>query len=221
MLKETTTYFGVGKQTILESFLPDKKFKLVLNIQIFLIYFLIFWGAYISFYFGGIAAVFEGPYTWASWALFLFYIILGISFPIYLIIVICIIPYYRSINYSFTTQEIIVNIGFINKKTKIVPYRNITNFVMKRGLLYRLVGGENFGVILIETAGQGPQQKHPEQRLVGVTNVAEYSQKIQDILSKMKGQAGLSSDTETSSSMDEEVILTQILTTLKQIERKL
>ncbi|MHA1953912.1 MAG: PH domain-containing protein [Candidatus Heimdallarchaeaceae archaeon] len=221
MSKEKTTHFGVGKQKLLETFLPDKKYRAILNIQIFLVYFLIFWGTYLTVYFSAIAAVIEGAYTWAGFAWFLFYIMLGPALLIYLILVIFSFPYIRSLNYSFTTQEIVVNRGFINKKTKIVPYRNITNFIMKRGLLYRMIGGDNFGVILVETAGQGPQQKHPEQRIMGIVNVAEISAKIQEILSKMKGQAGISADTETASSLDEEEILTQILTTLKQIETKL
>ena len=180
---------------MLETFLPDKKYKTVLNLQIFLIYFLIFWGTYLTIYFCLIALVIEEAiYTWAGWAWFLFYIMLASTFPIYLILAGFSFPYIRALNYSFTTQEIIVNRGIIDKKTKIVPYRNITNFVVKRGLLYRIIGGDNFGVILVETAGQGPQQKHPEQRIMGIENVFGYTEKIRKILSKMKGQAGISAD---------------------------
>ena len=92
---------------------------------------------------------------------------------------------------------------------------------MRRGLLHRMIGGDNFGAIVIETAGQGPQQAHPEQRIVGIMNVAEYTEKIRTILAKMKGQAGVTADMETASSLDEEEILSQILETLKQIETKL
>ena len=84
-----------------------------------------------------------------------------------------------------------------------------------------MVGGDNFGMIQVETAGQGPQQAHPEQRIVGIMGVAEYTEKIRGILSKMKGQAAVTADTETASSLDEEEILSKILTTLKQIETKL
>ena len=65
------------------------------------------------------------------------------------------------------------------------------------------------------------EQKHPEQRLVGIVDIADISAKIQDILSKMKGQAGISADTETASALDEEMILLKILATLKQIEEKI
>ena len=138
------------------------------------------------------------------------------------------VSYYSTINYSLTTQEIIVNRGLINKKTQIVPYRNITNFIMRRGLLNRIIVGDNFGAILIETAGQSavPTKSwsfasQTEQRIVGIQGVAEYTEKIQGILAKMKGQAGISADTETASSLDEEINLKQILDILKKIEKKM
>ena len=221
MSEEITTHFGVGKQKVLETFIPDKKYKLLLNVQIFILFFLIFWGTYATVFVCTIGVVTEGIRTWSQLALEIFYWSVVGFFPIYLVFLILSFPYIRALNYTFTTQEIIVNRGIINKKTKIVPYRNITNFVMKRGLFYRLIGGNNFGMIMVETAGQGPQQAHPEQRIVGIENVAEYTEKIRGILSKMKGQAAVTADTETASSLDEEEILTQILKTLKNIEAKL
>ncbi|MFW9852630.1 MAG: PH domain-containing protein [Candidatus Thorarchaeota archaeon] len=221
MAKTTSTSFGVGKHKVLETFLPDRKYRTILIIQISLVYFLIFLGIYLTAYFSAIAVVIEGYYTWYEFVWVMFYWLFGLTFPFYIILVILCFPYCNALNYTFTTQEIVVNRGIINKKTKIVPYRNITNFVMRRGLIYRIVGGDNFGVIQVETAGQGPQQARPEQRIVGIMDVAEYTEKIRGILSKMKGQAAVTADTETASSLDEEEILTQILTTLKQIETKL
>lgn len=221
MAKKTSNSFGVGKQKVLETFLPNKKYRTILIIQISIAYFLIFLSIYITAYLCAIAVVIDGTYTWYEFVWVMFYWIFGLTFPFYLIFVILSFPYFRALNYTFTTQEIIVNRGIINKKTKIVPYRNITNFVMKRGLIYRIVGGDNFGIILVETAGQGPQQTRPEQRIVGIMGVAEYTEKIRGILSKMKGQAAVTADTETASSLDEEEILTKILATLKQIETKL
>ena len=221
MARKTSNSFGVGRQKVLETFLPDKKYRTILIIQISIAYFLIFLSTYLTAYFCAIAVVIEGFYTWYEFVWVMFYWLFGLTFPFYLIFVALSFPYFKALNYTFTTQEIVVNRGIINKKTKIVPYRNITNFVMKRGLIYRMIGGDNFGVILVETAGQGPQQARPEQRIVGIIGVAEYTEKIRGILSKIKGQAAVTADTETASSLDEEEILTQILKTLKQIETKL
>ena len=145
----------------------------------------------------------------------------GVMGFVYIIGIIFIFPYYNSLSYTMTTQEIIVNRGFLVKRTKIVPYRNITNFVMRRGIIDRIVGGENFGSINIETAGQSGDKSHPEQRLEGIMGVSEYTEKLREILSKMKGQAAISADTETASSLDEEFLLKSILETLKEIKEKL
>jgi membrane protein YdbS with pleckstrin-like domain len=210
--KETKT-FKVGDQKVLETFRPNKKYKIILITQILLIYL----GILITIWASVIAVPINEVMGWLEYSL----IVVGSSLPFCLIILMFVNPYFKAINYELTTQEIIVHKGIITKSTKIVPYRNITNFVMRRGLLHRMIGGDNFGTIVVETAGQGPQQAHPEQRIVGIMNLAEYTEKIRSILAKMKGQAGISADTETASSLDEEVILTKILATLEKIETKL
>ncbi|MBD3193215.1 MAG: PH domain-containing protein [Candidatus Heimdallarchaeota archaeon] len=219
MTENTTEIFGVGKQKVLEDFTPNKRYitELIVAISLGLLGLLI-----VSFGFAA-AVISDSIKTGEFVSNFLLatYIILGVEIPIYIISVIFVFPYYNSITYALTTQEIIVNKGFLVKRTKIVPYRNITNFVMRRGILDRLIGGENFGTIQVETAGQGPQQSHPEQRLVGLMNVSGYAEKLRGILSKMKGQAAISADTETASSLDEEELLIQILKTLKEISSKL
>ncbi len=52
-------------------------------------------------------------------------------------------------------------------------------------------------------------------------DVSGYTEKLRGILSKMKGQAAISADTETASSLDDEVLLVNILETLKEISNKL
>jgi uncharacterized membrane protein YdbT with pleckstrin-like domain len=211
--RKTSTILGVGEQKVLETFRPHKKYRIILVTQILLIYL----GSLITLWASLIAIPLTDVLGWLEYNLI---VIVG-SLPICLIFLIFVNPYFKAISYELTTQEIIVHKGVITKRTKIVPYRNITNFVMRRGLLHRMIGGNNFGTILVETAGQGPQQAHPEQRIVGIIDLAEYTEKIRGILSKMKGQAAVTADTETASSLDEEEILTQILSTLKQIETKL
>jgi len=217
MTENTKEIFGIGKQKILEDFIPDKKFITKQIIEISLLYLVangIIFGSVI-----GILISETG--TLGSNMLLATYIIVGVGVPLYILGIVFIFPYYNSISYIFTTQEVIVNRGFLVKRTKIVPYRNITNFVMRRGIIDRIIGGNNFGTLLIETAGQGPQQNHPEQRLVGIMDVTGYAEKLRGILSKMKGQAAVTADSETASSLDEEVLLVSILETLKEIKDKL
>ncbi|MBN1329738.1 MAG: PH domain-containing protein [Candidatus Heimdallarchaeota archaeon] len=219
MTENTKEIFGLGKQKILEEFTPNKRFITILFIVVS-IFFILGVGGLIGVLAGILSEAIGSP-DYIDAFLLGTYIIIGIGVILYIVGIILIFPYYNSINYVFTTQEIIVNKGFIVKRTKIVPYRNITNFVMRRGILDRLIGGNNFGTILIETAGQGPQQANPEQRLVGIMDVSGYTEKIRGILSKMKGQAAITADTETASSLDEETLLLSILDILKEIKNKL
>lgn len=216
MTENKTEIFGVGKQKVLDEFLPDRKF-----ITKMIILWTLIWIAMITIIVAScISIILEAKDVTRVVVLFSS-ITAGVMVPVYIIGIIFIFPYYNSINYALTTQEIIVNRGFLIKRTKIVPYRNITNFVMRRGILDRIIGGNNFGTINIETAGQGGDKSHPEQRLEGVMDVSSYTDKIRGILSKMKGQAAITADTEIASSLDEEDLLSKILETLKEISSKL
>ncbi|MHA1156725.1 MAG: PH domain-containing protein [Candidatus Heimdallarchaeota archaeon] len=219
MTENTKEIFGLGRQKILEEFFPNKKYITGLVIEISLIFLVA-----IGVTFGIVIGILydnRGTVDFSSSLILATFIIVGVGVSLYILSLILIFPYYNAISYVLTTQEIIVNKGFLVKRTKIVPYRNITNFVMRRGIIDRIIGGENFGTILVETAGQGPQQNHPEQRLVGVMDVSGYTEKLRGILSKMKGQAAISADTETASSLDDEALLVNILETLKEISNKL
>ena len=217
MTENTKEIYGIGKQKVLEDFVPDKKYITNLIIELTLLYLVIF-----GILFGSVIGILLSETgVLGSNMLLATYIIVGVGIPLYILSIVFVFPYYNSISYTLTTQEIVVNKGFLVKRTKIVPYRNITNFVMRRGIIERIIGGNNFGTLLVETAGQGPQQNHPEQRLVGIMDVTGYTEKLRGILSKMKGQAAITADTETASSLDDEVLLVSILETLKEIKNKL
>ncbi|NHJ46747.1 MAG: PH domain-containing protein [Asgard group archaeon] len=216
MNKEKKEIFGVGKQKILEEFLPDRKYISILIIS----WTLIWIGILVSIAVVPIVYI-VGESAFTDTMAIIIYVTSGAMVVVYIVGIIFIFPYYNSISYALTTQEVVVNKGLLIKRTKIVPYRNITNFVMRRGIIDRIIGGNNFGTIQVETAGQGPQQSHPEQRLVGIMDVSGYTEKLRGILSKMKGQAGITADTETASSLDEEELLYKILDTLKEISSKL
>lgn len=63
-------------------------------------------------------------------------------------------PYYRSISYELTNDEIIVRKGILTRTEKRVPYHQITNVEVKRGLLDRLLG---IGTVDAQTAGYSQQ----------------------------------------------------------------
>ncbi|MHA1302481.1 MAG: PH domain-containing protein [Candidatus Heimdallarchaeaceae archaeon] len=201
----------------LEKFYPDPKLvvKIIVEITLGFVF-------TIGIIYGFVALIhFESDMSLAEVYLIMTPWMLGITAPIYLVSIAFVKPYVNAISYVLTTHEIIVNKGIITKSRKVVPYRNITNFITKRGPFDRLIGGSDFGTIAIETAGQSGQQQHPEQQLIGIKNTTEYTEKLRDILSKMKGQAAVTADTQIAPALEEEELLSQILATLKDIAEKI
>lgn len=84
-------------------------------------------------------------------------------------------PYYRSISYELTDEEILVRVGIWTKSVKYVPYRTITNIVARRGLLDRTLF--DIGRLDVQTAGMSGQAR-VEAKLVGL---AEYEE-VYDIV---------------------------------------
>ena len=77
-----------------------------------------------------------------------------------LIIVLISGPYYRSLKYEIMDEEVIVRAGIITKSVKHVPYRTVTNLVVKRGILDRLFG---LGTLNIQTAGMSGSNNTAEE----------------------------------------------------------
>ena len=217
MSKHELTQYEIEQSRILESFKPDSKLMLKYFVQFYLILILIV---------GSISL----------FTLFIWYAadgfdidlatILGIVIGTVILLIALIgsvlIPFYiNSINYTLTTHEVIVNKGIITKSQKVVSFRNITNFNQRIGPFDRLIGGENFGTVAIETAGMSGQKARPEQKMEGVVPVRELTARLRAILMKMKGQAAVTADMETAPALEEEELLKQILATLKDISNKI
>lgn len=92
--------------------------------------------------------------------------------------------YYRSISYELREQEIVVYKGIITRSTKIVPYRTITNLLLKRGPLDRWFFG--IGTINVETAGHSGQTA-PEATLVGLEDYEGVQALVRDQLRRFRG----------------------------------
>ena len=117
MTENTKEIYGIGKQKVLEDFVPDKKYITILVIELTLLYLVIF-----GILFGlaiGILLLETG--VLGSKMLLATYIIVGVGIPLYILSIVFVFPYYNSISYTLTTQEIVVNKGFLVKRTKIVP----------------------------------------------------------------------------------------------------
>lgn len=95
-------------------------------------------------------------------------------------------PYYRSIRYELTEDEIIVRKGILTKTENIVPYRTITNVSIKRDLFDRWLG---MGGLQIHTAGYS-QQTNAEANLAGLEDYREVHASIMDALRRYRGDSG-------------------------------
>ncbi len=212
----------IGKHKVLEEFTPEQKTLFTIwSVELLLIYIINITIASLLMLLISIA---EGNYTYVEIVTMVYPWFFGFTAPFFMLGLIFASIYIRAINYTLTTHEIIVEKGIITKSRKIVPYRNITNFNQRRGPFDRLFGGSLFGSIGIETAGMSGgsnQQTRPEQKLVGIKNTHEYTEKIRSILSRMKGQAAVTADNEIASSLNEEDILKEMLSTLKVIAEKI
>ena len=212
----------IGKHKVLEEFTPEQKTLFTIwSVELLLIYII---NITIVSLLMLLISILEGDYTYIEMVTMVYPWFFGFSAPLFVLGVIFSWIYIRAISYSLTTHEIIVEKGIITKSRKIVPYRNITNFNQRRGPFDRLFGVSLFGSIGIETAGMSGspnQQSRPEQKLVGIKNTHEYTEKIRSILSRMKGQAAVTADSEIASSLSEEDILKEMLSTLKVIAEKI
>ena len=95
-------------------------------------------------------------------------------------------PYYRSISYELTDEEVRVRKGIVTKTVQTVPYRNITNVEVKRGPLDRLLG---IGGIHAQTAGYS-QQSVAEAQLGGLTDCEEVADQLYAALRRIRPGTG-------------------------------
>jgi membrane protein YdbS with pleckstrin-like domain len=144
-------------------------------------YFLIVVLSFVVFIFPWIFLGFAQGLGWTYVILFLLgnMIWMGIAFAL-------IGPYYRSISYELTDEEIRVRKGIITKTVQTVPYRTITNIEVKRGPLDRLLG---IGGIHAQTAGYS-QQAVAEAQLGGLVDYEEISQRLYAALRRYRARTG-------------------------------
>lgn len=96
------------------------------------------------------------------------------------------LPYYDSISYELTDDEITVRKGILTKTEKRVPYHQITNVELKRGPLDRMLG---IGTLEAQTAGYS-QQAGAEAPLPGL---ADWEMVQREVMARVhKSRAALS-----------------------------
>jgi uncharacterized membrane protein YdbT with pleckstrin-like domain len=125
-------------------------------------------------------------------------------------------PYYRSLSYEVQDDEVIVHAGIWTKSVKHVPYRTVTNLVVKRDIVDRLLG---LGVLNIQTAGMSGQTG-AEESLVGLSNVQEIYEIVVTELRRFRGgMAPTQADVEVEAVQPSNATLNAILAEIQAIRQ--
>lgn len=102
----------------------------------------------------------------------------------WVVAVILIGPYYRSLSYEVQDDEVIVRVGILTQSVKHVPYRTVTNITIKRDIFDRWFFG--LGTLNIQTAGMSGTTG-AEEKLVGLPNVQEVYDMVVTELRRFRG----------------------------------
>ena len=121
----------------------------------------------------------------------------------------------KNLTYIVRNDRVTIQSGILTKKEQNIPYRSITDFVLKRGPFDRILG---IGTIQIQTAGQSQTATGYEGCLSGLL---DYNSVHGDLRDKLKSLHPVSESTTTSEpiNLSNENVLTQILEELKKIRK--
>jgi len=121
----------------------------------------------------------------------------------------------KNLTYIVRNDRVTIQSGILTKKEQNIPYRSITDFVLKRGPFDRILG---IGTILVQTAGQSTSATGYEGSLSGLI---DYESIHGDLKDKLKSLHPISESTTTSEPIIKsgENVLIQILEELKEIRK--
>jgi membrane protein YdbS with pleckstrin-like domain len=121
----------------------------------------------------------------------------------------------KNLTYIVRDDRITILSGILTKKEQNIPYRSITDFVLKRGPFDRYL---KIGTIQVQTAGQSQTASGYEGCLSGIL---DYNSVHGDLRDKLKSLHPVSESTTTSEpiNLNNENVLTQILEELKKIRK--
>ena len=105
-------------------------------------------------------------------------ILTGIIISLLIISIILAKLYINEINYEILDTEITITKGLIVKKRAIIPFRTITNLVIKQGPLDIILGISN---VIIQTAGESAKSE-PEGKLIGIYYAKDLIEEILNLV---------------------------------------
>ncbi|HUU88237.1 MAG TPA: PH domain-containing protein, partial [Candidatus Glassbacteria bacterium] len=126
--------------------------------------------------------------------------------------------YIDSISYEVLDTEIAIKKGLFVKTRTIIPFRTITNLVIRQGPIDFLLGISN---IIIQTAGEATKAE-PEGLLIGIYYAQDLIEEILNLVRLLDPPGYLKEKiTFTSTSKNITTLYSQIHSELKNIDEKL
>ncbi|MHA1466087.1 MAG: PH domain-containing protein, partial [Candidatus Heimdallarchaeaceae archaeon] len=147
-------------------------------------------------------------------------IAIGVSVLVVVSIVIMILSkiYFQRLKYELLDTEIMIHKGVITKTKTIIPFRTITNLLIRRGLLDRYFGTST---LIIQTAGEGRVNK-PEGKIIGIYYPHKLLEEIMNLVRLLDSPRFLSKQNFLSSSPGpNRTLYGEIFDELKEIKDKI
>jgi putative membrane protein len=154
----------------------------------------------------------------ARGALITVFILYGGNLLWYIVGMLVVGPYFRSLIYEIDVDEVIVRAGIWTRSVKHVPYRTVTNLTIKKDIVDRFLG---IGTLQIQTAGMSGTTG-AEENLVGLEDVDKIYDKVVGELRRFRGAlpaTGGGNGAETGEI--EATVLREILAEIQAIREKL
>ena len=122
----------------------------------------------------------------------------------------------KNLKYVLEEDRIIIHKGILTKLQKNIPYRAITDFVLRRSLYDRFLG---IASIRIQTAGQSQNSTGYEGNMAGLIGWDELHQNLRNKIKTLHPVSEALSVTEKVPATSESDVLSQILNELKAIRK--
>jgi len=148
------------------------------------------------------------------------YCIILLGIVLVLVVLSCILAkmYLERISYEIMDTEITIRKGLFVKTRTVIPFRTITNLVIKQGPIDFILGISN---IIIQTAGESAKAE-PEGLMIGIYYARDLIEEILNLVRLLDPPSYLKEKiTFTSSTKNISTLYSQILSELQNIDEKL
>ena len=141
----------------------------------------------------------------------------GLIVLMWVITVPLVLLWIRNLSYRIEDDRITIIKGILTKVQQNIPYRAVTDFMLKRTLFDRFLG---IGSICIQTAGQSQSPSGYEGKLSGLIEYISLHKQLRDKLKQLH-PVGEAVATAEPVRADDASLLSQILVELRKIRKSL